>query len=195
MAWAAIALAAYSALSSANASKNASTANAQSYEYQAAVAANNAIIGKQAAAYDIQAGDQQAEIAAMKGTASLESAKAAYSAGNLSIASGSPNNVIRDIATFNKLDVLTIRNNASRSAWNDINQSLGYTAQSSFDAAAAKNATIAGNTAFAGSLLSGASSVADKWLTYNEKLKNTPAITNTLGGGMITDSIDTSGVT
>lgn len=75
--------------------------------------------------------------------------------------SGSPTDILTDTRKAGELDALTVRNNAAREAW-------GYEVQGSN---AAANAQLSGsfspsNIGAGASLLSGASSLSDKWSKF-----------------------------
>lgn len=151
------------AMFGAYASREEGIQNQQALDYKAAVARNNAIIAEQAATYTTQAGDERARVRMAEGGQRIAGAEASYSAGNLDIGKGSPNNVIRDIGAITGLDVMTIRNNAARQAWKYRNDATSFTSQAGVLDVAARNAYRAGMIGAESSLLVGQASVADKW--------------------------------
>ena len=68
-----------------------------------------------------------------------------------------------DLAASGEFDALTIRSNAAREALGFKRQAGGFSATSSLASSTASNAIAAGNIQTAGTVLSGASSVAGKW--------------------------------
>lgn len=142
------------------------SAQAKAYEYQAQVGRNNAIIAERNAEAAIQAGKTEEQNQRRK-TAQLEgAARAAMAANGLDTTSGTPLDVLGDTAKLGELDALTIRSNAGRTGYNYRVAGMSETAQSQLDMASASSAKSAGVVSSMGSLLSGATSLSDKFLTW-----------------------------
>ncbi len=104
------AITAYSAYTSAQATK------AQN-EYQAEVAENNAQAAEWQAKDAVQRGNTEADNMRRKGAQTLGSQRAAMSAAGLDVSTGSALSILEDTDYFNRVDQLTIRDNAAREAW------------------------------------------------------------------------------
>jgi hypothetical protein len=85
-------------------------------------------------------------------------------ANGVDLSEGTPLNILTDTDYFSAIDTNTIRNNAEREAWGHREQGKGASAQASL--ARAQGASQSGLFNAAGTLLSGASAVADKWYRY-----------------------------
>lgn len=134
--------------------------------YQAAVARNNAILADRNAKLAIQAGDVK-EQAKRRETAGLIGAqRAAYAAHGVDVNVGSPVDIQSDTAMLGELDALTIRNNAQREAYGYKIQGDSAGAEAGLFGQQAQGDMLAGWVGSVGSLIGGASSVGDKWLTY-----------------------------
>lgn len=144
------------------AAKAAGEAEGQAYDYKAAVAGYNADLARMQAGLETQVGDRNARISQIQGSERLEGAKAKYAAGNIDTSSGSANTVLNDIDSFNKFDVLTIRNNAARQAWNYMNQAAGWEQNKRLDELSAASVRKGGRAAAEASIISGASNIANQ---------------------------------
>lgn len=132
-----------------------------SAHYQAAVARNNQTIAKQNADFARQKG-QAEEQAKRQQTAQVQgTARAIAGASGLDPNTDDPLRTTQDVARLGELDALTIRSNASREAYGYESQSRGFGAQADMDIGA-------GNLDAFSSIMGGASSVSDKWLTYKQ---------------------------
>lgn len=134
--------------------------------YQQGVAKNNEILARRNAALAIQAGDVR-EQAKRRETAGLIGAqRAAYAAHGVDVNVGSPVDIQSDTAELGELDALTIRNNAQREAYGYKIQGDNAGAEAGLFGQQASGDQLAGWVGSVGSLIGGASSVGDKWLTY-----------------------------
>jgi len=124
-------------------------------QYNAQIAANNA----QAAMDQGRFAEQQQR---MKNAALLSQQKANLAANGVEIDSGSALDVQSSSAQMGELDALTIRYNAQNKANN-------YLSQAGLSQMTADAAETAGTIGVASSMLGTASSVSDKWLTYQNK--------------------------
>lgn len=142
----------------------ASSAQESAYEYQAQVSANNAKLAEWQAQAELEKG-AQAEMEQRRKTAALKgSQRATMAARGLDLGVGSPLNILTETDYLGEMDALTIRDTAARNAWaarvqgtNDLNN-----AQLLKMRAEAESPIMAG----AGSLLTGAGAVADRWYKY-----------------------------
>lgn len=159
-----LATAAGGAVMSAKAAKQQGAAGYQSGMYQAMVAAQNAKIAMQNANYAVGEGEQIATKYGLGAAAQMGQIKAAQGASGLDVNSGSAKQVQESQQTVTKMDMDTIRNNAAKTAYNYELQATQALSQSKLDVAGAQNKLAAGNIAAEASLVSGAGSVADKWL-------------------------------
>jgi hypothetical protein len=150
---------AYSAMQQSSASNSAAN-------YNAAIQRNNAIAANYQANDAIDRGNKAVDehmrkVAALKG-----SQTASMAARGLDISEGSPLNILTDTDVLGATDASTIKTNAAREAWGYKNQAANSTAQGNLYSmqASNQNPLMAG----AGTLLSGAGSVADRWYSLNK---------------------------
>jgi hypothetical protein len=87
----------------------------------------------------------------------------------LDVNSGSNVDVRQSAIDLGHLDTLTIINNAAKKAVGYKNQAGQFTAESQLNKMSAANAETEGEINVAKSLIGGASSVSDKWLSFNSK--------------------------
>jgi hypothetical protein len=131
--------------------------------YQSQVAANNATIANQNAAYSAAAGSEQAAASSRKNAAALGRIKAAQGANQIDVNTGSAVDVQKSERETGMLDTLTTENNALLQAYGYRSQATSYTAQSGLESAEAAQAPIGAGIAAAGGLLGNASSIGYKW--------------------------------
>jgi hypothetical protein len=132
-------------------------------KYQAQVARNNAQIAMQNAEYASQAGETAAQAQGFKNRATLGSIAASQSASGLSFDSPSLYDVREGSANVLRLDTANVAQNAALRARAYQTQATNYEAEAGLDTRKASDASSAGLLSAGGSLLSGASSFADKW--------------------------------
>ncbi len=144
-------------------------ANAKSAQYQAAVARNNQIIAGQYADRSIMTGLSRSEMMDYRTRGLLGTAKATQAASGVDVNSGSPAAVRASIGELGSLDAATLRYNAEQEAYGYKVKGAGFAAESQLDTMKAENARTAGDYAVASSILSGASSVSSKWLSFQQK--------------------------
>ncbi len=141
-------------------------ATAAAANYQAQVASNNAVIQERNAEAAIQAGQTEEQNQRRK-TAQLEgAARAAIASNGISTTSGTSLDVLGDTAKLGELDALTIRSNAGRTAYNYRVEGMSQTAQAGLDVAKGQAAQSAGAIGGMSTLLSGATSLSDKFLNW-----------------------------
>jgi hypothetical protein len=152
-----------------------SKAEKQAYEYQSAVARNNAMISEQQAQDALQRG-QTAEARQRMKTAQLKGAqRASLAARGISLDEGSALNILDDTDYFGELDALAVRENAAREAYGYRVQGSNYSSNAAMMRARADMESPYG-AAFT-SLLTGSGAVADSWY------KRSSSGTSTQGGG------------
>lgn len=154
-------IAAYSAIDQANAQK------AQG-KYQAAVARNNQILADNAASVAIAKGNQMEAAKRTQTAQAISLQRAGAAASGIDANDGSALKVQSDTALLGETDALIIRDNAAREALGYKNQGLSYGAQAQLDESRASYAAEAGNLNAFGSIVGGASSVADKWARFKQ---------------------------
>lgn len=138
-------------------------ANAQMYGYQAQVARINAQIDKQNADYARNVGEQNAQIAGLKGAQQFGQIRAAEGASGLDVNSGSNAEVQASQRKITQMDVNTIRSNAAKTAYDYEVKSVNDLNQAGLYDAAASNAKAAGSINVAASLIGAAGTVATRW--------------------------------
>jgi hypothetical protein len=144
--------------------------------YQAQVARNNAIINENNAQAAEQAGQTLEQNQRQKTAQIIGSTRNAQAANGLDTTSGTPASVQTDEAKLGELDALTIRSNAGRQAYGYRVEGMSDEAQARLDDASAKNAIVAGNIKAdaaniqgVSSILSGATSLSDKFLGWQKQ--------------------------
>lgn len=174
----AIGASAASTIVSASGQMEAGQASAQANAYKAQVAANNAEIARRNSIMDIQSGEIAAVNQGLKTRGKVGAEKAQQGASGIDVNSGSAAAVRAGTAQLGMLDALTIRSNAAKKSYSDLVEQSSDTAQSQLDTMASQQAGTAGEIGAAGTLLSGASSVAGGWQKYQNLYGST-----TTGGG------------
>jgi hypothetical protein len=138
-------------------------ATSDAASYQAQVAANNAKIATQNAAYASEAGEAQATAVSLKGGAKVGKIKTAQAANNIDVNTGSAVNVRASEREAGVLDTSTVLSNAELEAYGYRSAATGYTAESGLLTTQAEEAPIGAGIGATGSLLSGASGVGFKF--------------------------------
>jgi hypothetical protein len=145
----------------------ASAAQAQA-RYQAQVAQQNQEIARRQAADATQRG-QVAEDNRRRQTALQIGQQRAGLAAQGTDFTGSETDILGDTAAAGELDARTIRANAAREAYGYQVQGMGYANEVGLQYTRAANSTYSPNYLGAGaSLLSGASTLADKWRRFQQ---------------------------
>lgn len=144
-------------------------ANGMSADYAAAVARNNAVTAGYNADYALASGSQQEEGQQMKTKATLATQKSAQAANGIDVNSGTAVDVRRSTDELGHLDALTILNNAANKAAGFRAQQSNFTAEAGLDTMKGDTSRMSGYISGMGSLISSASSVGDKWLSYSQK--------------------------
>lgn len=144
-------------------------AQSQMYTYQAGIADLNRRIALGNRDYAIYSGGEEAKRFGMKSAQVAGSIKAKQGASGVDVGGGSSVAVQQSQKQVSDLDTATIRNNAARKAYGFQVEAESDKMQTEAYTSAASNSLEAGNIAAAGSLISGASSVSDKWLAGNKQ--------------------------
>jgi len=143
-------------------------ATAAAANYQAQVARNNAIVNERNAQAIEQAGQTEEQNQRLKTAQVQGQQRAAMAASGIDTTSGTPLNVLGDTAKLGELDALTIRSNTARKVYNMRVEGLSDTNEATLDVAKASSASAAGQTAGFSTLLSGATSLGDKFLGWQK---------------------------
>jgi hypothetical protein len=146
--------------------RQTAAANAANARYQAAVAANNQLIAQQNARYATQAGAVNAQAMDFRTRALMGSEIAAQGASGIDIGSGSPLDVVRSTAGLGRLDTANIIQGANLQAYGYQTAATGFGAEAGLQQQQARYAGTAGMIGGAGTILGGATSLASKWLQY-----------------------------
>ena len=140
---------------------NQANSQADMANYNAAVARNNATMAEYQAQDAISRGKQAQEEHSRKVANLVGTQRNSMAARGLDISEGTPLDIMSDTELLGSIDEKTIGLNSEKEAWSARVQSGNYTNQSGMYRTQAESTSplLAG----AGSLLSGAASVADKW--------------------------------
>jgi hypothetical protein len=142
----------------------AGEAQAGMYNYQAGIARMNQRIALQNADYERNVGEVQAQESGMKTRAEVGATTAAQASKGLDVNRGSTVDVRTSEVEIGQQNENIIRANAGRRAYGYDVEAVQDTAQAGLYDMAAKSSKIEGGIGALGSLLSGGTSVADKWL-------------------------------
>jgi hypothetical protein len=148
--------------------KQAASAQASAYNYQAAVAQSNAQIMRRNAMTELGVGEEKAAIAGTKGAQISGAIRAGQGASGVQVDSGSSADVQAGQARANRIDQDITRENAGRRADEYFTQEVGYKSQAELDKMGATEAESAGNIKALGSLIGAGTSVADKWMQWSK---------------------------
>ena len=130
-------------------------------DYQSQVAANNAIIAKQNAAYSIEAGQAKTAMTSMQEAETGGQIKTAQAANGVDVNTGSNKAVQisqREVGNLNTKQQLS---NAQLTAYGYQSQAMNYTAQSQLDTYQGKTAMLGAELGAAGQV----AGVAGKWFS------------------------------
>lgn len=152
---------------SAMGAASSADANAAAYTYKSQVAANNALIAEANAKAALSAGGSQAQTNDLKTRNVVGTQLVTQAANGLDVGSGTNVNLRQSTLDLGHLDTATIIYNAGRKAAGYKAQASNFTAESQLDKMSAANAETEGEFKVASSLIGGASSVSDKWLSYS----------------------------
>ncbi|MBF0561097.1 MAG: hypothetical protein HQL37_03565 [Alphaproteobacteria bacterium] len=163
IAGASLALSAIGTGMSAMGQVNQANAQSQAAAYQAQVARNNQIIADQNAKVALDAGRVQEQNQRLKTAALIGSQRAAIAGSGLDANTGSAVDLQSDAAMLGEQDARTIYQNAKLKAYGYETQASSQGAQAGLLDTQAANAQSAGTLGVMTSLISGASTVSDKW--------------------------------
>lgn len=139
-------------------------AQSDMYQYQASVAQVNKKIAEQNADYAVKAGESAAQREGMKGRFELGALKTGRAASGFQVGTGSNAKMVESKEAINVYNQSVIRSNAAKQAYGYKVDAMNAGAQAQVYQMAASNAETQGIIGGIGSLVSGAGSVADKWI-------------------------------
>jgi hypothetical protein len=145
------------------------SAQAASANYQAQVARNNQQIAEQNARYATSAGQSQAQANDLRTRAIIGQQEAAQGASGIDLTTGSLADVRESTRQMGRLGTLNIIQNAALTSYGYRTQATSFGAEAGLNTAEAGYAQQAGFLGAGRSLLGGASSFSDKWLSYQLK--------------------------
>lgn len=148
---------------------NAANATAASSNYQAQVSRNNAVIAENNAKAVQEAGQSEEQAQRQKTAQLIGAARATMAANGLDTTSGTNLDILGDTAKLGELDALTIRSNTARKVYGYRVQGMSDMAEADMSVAAGKNAQSAGTINAFGSVLSGATSLGDKFMGWQKQ--------------------------
>jgi hypothetical protein len=141
-------------------------AASNSAKYNASVAAANATISQQSAAYAGAAGASQAEQASLKTRSQVGAIEAGQAAGNIDVDSGSALDVRSSAQQLGELNALSIRSNAARTAYGYQVQAASETSQGQLDSYQAGADATGADISAGGTVLGGAGSAASNYAKF-----------------------------
>lgn len=136
------------------------------YDYQAQVDRNQAQIAEWQAQDAIKRGDIEEKQQRLKTAHLMGRQRSVLAANGVDVSSGSSLDLLGDTAALGELDALTIRSNAAREAYHYRVQASNSQASSALNTLAGKNARTSSYIGTTRSLLSGGTSMADKWYKW-----------------------------
>ena len=136
------------------------------YSYQAGIAAMNAKIAQQNAAYETAVGETRAQESGMKTRAVIGATRAQQGASGLDVNSGTNVSVRASEAELGSFDQALIRSDAARKAYGQEVVAAQETAQSQLDTMAASNSQTAGMLGAFTSILGAGSSFGSKFMQF-----------------------------
>lgn len=154
-------------LLSAGGAKASGKAAQQMGLYQAGIAKINADIARQNANYVRQQGEAQAQRYGMGARARMGEIEAGQSASGLDVSSGSSKAVRESAKVVSDMDLMQIRQNAAKAAYDYDVQAQSHELESLGSMLGVKTAGKTADINIASSIIGSAASVADKWLMYN----------------------------
>lgn len=136
--------------------------------YKAAVDRNNAILASRAAGDARAQGEVAAAKQAQAGAQLVGRQRAVLASNGVVVDTGSAADLTAETKGQNRLDELTIRNNAERQALGFEAQGMNYQSQANMDLLAGTSAESAAGFGAIGSGLKGAGTVASQWYDFNK---------------------------
>lgn len=138
------------------------------YQYRAGLSLAKKQIDLQNRDFALQSGESEAQNYGLRSRFQAGGIKAAQGASNLDVGSGSMLDVQRGQKLVSDIDMANIRTNAARRAYGFETQAAMDEAEAGLYDKAAKGAFQGGLIKSAASLVSGATSVSDKWLQLGQ---------------------------
>lgn len=138
------------------------------FKYQAQIARNNQIIANQSADDELARGRVEEQQKRLQASRLKGKQRTTLAANGVVIDEGSALDILEDTAALGEFDTLVIRSNAERRATALRNQAGGFGVQAQMFSTAGSNAMSDGFLGAAGSLVTGASQVANKWYALNK---------------------------
>lgn len=169
LAVAALALTAVGTAVSAYGAYSQGQAASASANYQAQVAKNNQIVADQNAQFALEQGQQQNAAKQQQTAQTISDQRAFTAASGIDPNRGSSVRIQGDTAALGALDAATITNNAARTAWGFQTQGVDFGAQANLLQSQSSSAAASGELGAFSSIIGGSSSVANKWLTYQQQ--------------------------
>lgn len=145
----------------------------QGYEYQSAVARNNAQLAEWQAQDAITRGITTKQNIELKGAQVAGTQRAIFGARNVATNEGSALNILADTAYGTARDANVAIDNSNKEAWALRNQATGYTSNAGFLQSRAESQSPMLDAA--GTALTTAGRVASSWYTMRTKTSNTSA--------------------
>lgn len=139
------------------------------YNYRANLARINADIARQNANFEYQKGEVEAQQKGMAVAQEVGKTKVIQAASGIDVNRGTTVDVRASEEKAGLQDQAMLRSNAARKAFGFNVQAMGDDAQAALDVQAGKNAVTASEFQAGATLLSGAGSVADKWVSASQK--------------------------
>lgn len=137
-------------------------------DYDAKVAANNAILARREAEDAKRRGEIEEEERRKEGRLELGKFRAEAASRGVLVDEGSAADITADIAEQTELDALTIRANAERERLSFEQEALDFDAEAGLLEETAETEATGGLLSATGSVISGGAKVADKWYTYTQ---------------------------
>jgi len=138
----------------------------EQFNYRGQVAANNAKIERANAEATLAAGQSEESMSKLRTGVTMAAQKAAQAANGVQVGVGSAAEVRQSTANVGAIDAAMIHYNAARAALGQENLASNYDAQATLDRRAGMGALIEGLGKSGSSVLSGASSLSNKYAQY-----------------------------
>ncbi|MDP6718409.1 MAG: hypothetical protein QGF59_07165 [Pirellulaceae bacterium] len=136
--------------------------------FRAALAENNRIRGEQLAEDALRRGKEAEREERIRGNLLLGQMQAVLGSSNVEVNEGSAGDLVIDQAEINELDALTVRTNAEREAQEFRFQAAAAGSEAALFRFSGENARRSGTFAAAGTLLSTAGTVAQRWYGFKK---------------------------
>ena len=163
-----LALSAFGTIAKFQAQQQQAQAVRDTANFNAQVAANNAITARQQSVQAHDIGKVEAAKAGLKARQLISLQRASSAGQGVLVGQGSAADITADTQAQARVDVGTTRSNAARESLGFITRGTNFDAQQGLILATGSNQASAINTQAQTTLLSGATSVASKWQTYKK---------------------------